>query len=466
MSTGAGASAVREPGRVAYLALLGTTSVGTLSGNVINAPLHRIQQDFGATDSQTVLAVAAFTISMVVFVPLTGWLCDRFGPVRVVLAGLVVMVVAQALAAFSVNLEMLIALRAVQGIACSAYPPGVQRALAALWPSKGQAAMAAWASAIGVGQAIGPPVGGLVSELFGWRSVFVFQAVLCVLFAIAIVAFVPKVEGVNAPIHGLGMMMLMIAMGATVLTITLIGQRADPVTEIVVAIIASAGLAVYAFLATRYPEKLLEPRSLLEKRYIRGTVSAGTTMLVMGVCLVTLPLYLGEHLGLTPGPVGLVVFAMALSMALSGRLTSWLSEKLSTRLVIELGLGVLIIAPLALGWWTGFEAPAVAGLSSTAVQVAGVVLILLVIGVGINAGQSIAAFAISRSAAAQNSMAFGIHNTARFMGLATGYAWAALIYPLGNTVLLYGGAAAVALIALLTTVIGGPAGQVPARANR
>jgi hypothetical protein len=189
-------------------------------------------------------------------------------------------------------------------------------------------------------------------------------------------------------------------------------------------------------------------------------------MLVMGVCLVSLPLYLGEQLGLTPGPVGLVVFAMALSMALSGRLTSWLSEKLSTRLVIELGLGVLIVAPLALGWWTGLEAPAVSGLSSTAVQVAGVVVILLVIGVGINAGQSIAAFAISRSAAAQNSMAFGIHNTARFMGLATGYAWAALIYPLGNPVLLYGGAAAVALIALLTTVIGGPAGQVPARRDR
>ena len=447
-----------EPGRLAYLAMLGTTTVGALSGNVINAPLHRIQQDFGATDSQTVLAVSAFTVSMVIFVPFTGWLCDRFGTVRIVLGGLAIMIVAQALAAFSVNLEMLIVLRVVQGIACSTFPPGVQSALVALWPSKGQAAMAAWASAIGVGQAVGPPVGGVVSEIFGWRAVFILQASLCLLLAVVIVVAVPKVRGRQAPIHGIGMAVLMIAMGASVLLVTLVGQRADPLAEAVVAIIASLGLVVYVVLATRYPETLFEPRSLLEKRYIRGTVSAGSTMFIMGVCLVSLPLYLGERLGLTPGPVGLVVFAMAFAMAVSGRLTSWLSAKLSMRTVIEMGLGVLILAPLVLGWWTSRES------DSARVQVAVVIVLLLLIGAGLNAGQSIAAYAISRSLAAKNSMAFGIHNTSRFMGMATGYAWAALIYPLGAPVLLYAGASVVALVALLTTVIGGPAGQVePAR---
>ena len=145
---------------------------------------------------------------------------------------------------------------------------------------------------------------------------------------------------------------------------------------------------------------------------------------------------------------------MAFAMAVSGRFTAWLSEKLSMRTVIEAGLGVLILAPLVLGWWTSREP------DSAGIQVAVIVVLLLLIGTGLNAGQSIAAYAISRSLAAKNSMAFGLHNTARFMGMATGYAWAALIYPLGGPVLLYAGASVVALVALLTTVIGGPAGRV------
>lgn len=440
-----------EPGGLAYASLLGATTIGALSGNIINAPLHRIQQDFSATDSQIVLAVAAFTISMVIFVPLTGWLSDRYGSVRVIVIGLAIMAVAQLLATFSVSLEMLILMRVIQGAACSAFPPAVQRALAALWPSKGSKAMAAWASAIGVGQAVGPPVGGLISEFVGWRGVFVVQSALCVALLVTIVIAVPKAAGRPAPIHGVGMAVLMIAMGAAVLTVTLIGQRADPVTEIIVGIVASAGLVIYAFLAARHPEKLFAPRSLLEKRYVRGTLVASTTMLIMGVCLVSLPLYLGDSLGLTPGPVGLVVFAMAFAMTISGGLTSWLSDRFSSRMAMELGLVVLVIAPLALGWWTAEQRAGVL------VQALGVVVLLLVMGAAINAGQSVAAFAISRSPAARNSMAFGVHNTARFMGMAVGYAWAALVVPMGVPLLLYGGAAAVALVALLVTVIGGPA---------
>ena len=446
---------MREPGKIAYIALLCTTMVGTLSANVMNAPLHRIQRDFNASDAEIVLAVSAFTIAMVVFVPLTGWLCDRYGAVRVVLISLAAMVIAQLLAAFSVNLEMLILLRLAQGIACSAFPPGIQRSLVALWPSKGQAAMAAWASAIGAGQAIGPPMGGLISELSGWRSVFIFQALVCLILTVTILAVVPKPRGRSVPVHPAGMFMLMVAVGAAALTVTLIGQRASPITEAVAGGTAALSVGVYAFLATKFPQRLFEPRSLLEKRYIRGTVTAGTSMLIMGVCLVSLPLYLGETMGLSPGPVGFIVSAMAAAMLLSGRLTAWFAERLGSRRVVEMGLGVLIAAPLLLGWWTSSE-------SSFATQVTIIVVLLLLIGTGINASQSVAAFAISRSQAARNTMAFGIHNTARFMGMAIGYAWAALIYPMGNSLLLYGGVSAAALFALLVTVIGGPAPQIPA----
>ena len=67
----------RVPGRAAYIALLGTTSAGTVGGTIINAPLDWIKEDFGASDSRVVLSIAAYTVAMAVFVPLAGWLCDR-----------------------------------------------------------------------------------------------------------------------------------------------------------------------------------------------------------------------------------------------------------------------------------------------------------------------------------------------------------------------------------------------------
>lgn len=449
----------REPGGLAYVALLATTTIGTLSGNVINAPLHRIRTEFGASDSQAVLAVASFTIAMVIFVPFTGWLCDRFGTVRILGLGLATMVLAQIVAAFSMNLEMLVAMRVLQGVACSTFPPGVQRALVQLFPSKGAAAMAAWASAIGVGQAVGPPVGGLISDLVGWRGVFVFQAALCTVVALVVLLRVPQVPGTRAPINGLGMTILMLAMGSLSLAVTLVGQRADWRVELTVGVLASVLLATYVFLAARHPERLLEPRSLLERRYVRATMSAGSTMLIMGVCLVSMPLYLGETLHLSPGPVGFVMFAMALAMALSGRLIARLGDRYSLRVVIELGLVVLVAAPLVLGWWTGREVSADPGTGEVVTRVVGIIVILVVIGCALNAAQSTAAYSISRSKAAKNSMAFGIHNTSRFMGMATGYAWAALVYPLDNALLLYGGVSMVGFAALMTVVIGGPLRQ-------
>ena len=444
---------LREPGRIAYSALLTTTAVGTLSGNIMNAPLHRIQQEFNATDAEIVLAVSAFTISLAVFVPLTVWFSDRYGAMRVVIIGLIVMVAAQLLAAFSVNLEMLILMRLIQGVACSTFPPGIQRSIAALWPSKGQAAMAAWAAAIGAGQAIGPPLGGVISELFGWRSVFILQAVVCLALVFIIIGTIPKVHGHKISIHPVGMTLLMVAVAASLATVTLIGQRASPFIEILVGLVAAISIAIYALLAANSPQRLLKPGSLLEKRYIRATLSAGTAMLIMGVCLVSLPLYLGEVLGLSPAPVGLIVFAMALGMVLSGRLTALLAQRKGSRWVIQMGLIILTVSPMILGWWTSGE-------NSVTAQLIVLVVILLVIGTGITASQSVAAFAISRSEAAKNSMAFGIHNSARFMGLAVGYAWAALVYPLGNNILLYGGVSAAAIFTLLAIVIGGPAPMI------
>ena len=116
-----------------------------------------------------VLCVSAFVLTLAVAMPLIGWLGDRFGQKQTLVLSLLLMLVAQAAAALVTNLGQLIVLRGVQGLACAAIPPMVMGLLSGFYPSQRTRVMGAWAAANGIGQAIGPPVGGLISDWVGWR---------------------------------------------------------------------------------------------------------------------------------------------------------------------------------------------------------------------------------------------------------------------------------------------------------
>lgn len=442
----------RAPGWLAYVALLGTTSAGTVGGTIINAPLEWIKLEFGASDSRVVLAVAAYTVAMAVFIPLAGWLCDRLGPIRVLMLGLAVLAAAQLAAVLSVNLEMLIALRALQGMACATFPPGVQRALPALWPHKGAAALAAWASAIGVGQAVGPPIGGVIAQFVGWRGVFGFAGVLSGLLLVAVVLTVPRIPGRKVPIHAPGVLVLMLSIGLFVVAATMVGQRAPWGQDVLVAGAALVSGVAFLVIAARRSEKLVAPRALLERRYTRATAMAASTMFIMGIVLTSLPLWLAQVLELGPGSVGVIVFAMAAAMATSAKLTSAVRRVWGGWVTSIAALVVLMAVPLLLGLWLDVGP----GGSAVVVQALVIVLALLTMGVAINAGQSIAAFSVSLSDTGRNSLAFGMHNTARFVGMALGFSWTALLYPLGSMVLTFTGALVAAGVTLWLVVAGGP----------
>ena len=154
-------------------ALLGATVVGTLSNNIVNVPLRNITDSFGASVSAGVLVVSSFVLVLAAAMALTGWVGDRFGRRRILIAALILMAVAQLGAALAPSLGTLVAVRAVQGLACSAIPPSVMGLLAELYPvGRRSRMMGLWAAANGGAQAVGPPLGGLLADVWGWRSIF------------------------------------------------------------------------------------------------------------------------------------------------------------------------------------------------------------------------------------------------------------------------------------------------------
>ena len=187
------------PGRIAQLTLLSVTVLGTMCNNIINVPLRSIAADLRSTPSAAVLCVSAFVLMLAIALPISDWLGDRVGQKQTLVAALLLMLVTQALAAFAPNLAALMVLRGVQGLACSAIPPIVMGLLRMFYPERGLSVMGSWAAANGVGQAIGPATGGLISDAWGWRMIFVVLGAACLAVLVLTWLFVPAVAHRSGP---------------------------------------------------------------------------------------------------------------------------------------------------------------------------------------------------------------------------------------------------------------------------
>ena len=446
-----------DPGRLAYVVLLASTTLGTLSSTIITAPINAIAVDLGASSREIVFAVSAFTIAMVLFAPLAGWLCERLGARTFLTGSLALMVVAGVGAAMSPNLGVLVAMRALQGIACSAVPPGVQQTLGTFWSTRRTRVMAAWASAIGIGQALGPPLGGLVADLAGWRAVFLTHALLSAVLVTLLALVVPAVPAGRPSMHVTGMLTLVVGVGGLVLGFAWIGQGGPALAALGLGLVGALGLAAHLRLARRSPRALVDPRLLVEVRYLRSTAAAATVMAVLGVVIVATPLHLGRALGLSPSRIGAITVALAASMALFAPVSSRIGDRVTPRRVLQVGLLGLVLGPLLLALVLGAEGPRTA--------VAGTFVLLVLTGCAIGAVQSVAGLGVMRSPAAVHGTALGIHNMMRFSGLAVGYSWVAFAYPLGSLLLVYAGPAVLAGATLGLVLAGPPAPPVPAEAQ-
>jgi MFS family permease len=436
-------------------ALLGATIIGTLSNNILNVPLRDITQSFHASVSAGVLVVSSFVLVLAAAMALTGWVGDRFGRNRTLTAALVLMAVAQVGAAMAPSLAVLVGLRAVQGLACAAIPPSVMGMLADIFPAQRRSRMmGAWAAANGAGQAVGPPLGGLLADLWGWRSIFWVLAPLTVL-VIGFTRALPRVDNPRpAPLHWPGAACLTLGATLVMTAATAIPQRAVPVwVDVLLGATGVVFLALFVVVSRRTERPLANPRLLVEARFARSAIATFTQMFALMTVLVAVPLYITGTLGRSSAVTGMLFFALPVAMAVLAPVVGLVSDRIGPRLIMRWGLAVLVVSCLAVGVFTqqgDRSLPLLCGL-------------LVVVGTGVAMVQTPSATGATRSPAGRQGSALGLFNMMRFGGSAFGAAWVAVLYPRGALFVLFLGAAVLLIVAFVAS-FAGPKLPVPATA--
>ena len=448
----------RRTAAVAAAALLLVTITGTMSNNLINVPLRRVAADFDEPIAYAVLCVSAFTLMLAISLPLTGWLGDRFGRKRILVAALALMCMAQVAAALAPSLPFLIVMRALQGLGCSAIPPLVMGILMIAYPDSRGRLMGAWAAANGVGQAIGPPVGGVLADAFGWRSVFALVAALSFLALTVIQATVPPIEPREAPFHVAGAVLLTSGAGFLLLGATLLSQPSVPLwLDGVLAVVGLVLLAGFLKVSHGNPRALIPLRLAAEVRFFRSCFAAFAQMFLLGSSLVAIPLVLTGPMGLSYSTAGALFFVLPVVMAVTAPLVGRLAERGSPRTVLRAGLTLMVVS-------AGLTALVVA---SETPPVAAVVGCLVLVGGAMAMVQTPAATGATRSPAGAHGAALGLFNLTRFAGMTAGAAWVGLLTPLDAQPVMFAGAALIAAIGLAISFVGAsPRAEVPAPARR
>jgi len=259
----------------AYLGLF----VGLVDANAINLALPAVRDDLGGGISGAQWTIDAYNITFAAVLLSAGSLGDRFGRRRLLRIGLTVFVVASLACAAAPSLPLLLSARAIQGVgAALMLPQGLAITAAAFpGPTERARATAAWAMAAAMSTAIGPILGGVLTDTVGWRYIFWLNVPVALLALLMTRLYLPESRDNQAPRVDIGGQVLAVV-GLATLTIVLVEGRTLPTAWLVVlAVVAVAGLAAFVVSQQRAAAPML-PLDLFRSRPLTAALVATFTM--------------------------------------------------------------------------------------------------------------------------------------------------------------------------------------------
>jgi EmrB/QacA subfamily drug resistance transporter len=401
-----------------------TVSVATfmllLDITVVNTALPAIQRDLHASFTDLQWVIDAYTLSLAALVLTAGSLADRLGRRRLFGIGLAIFSLASLLAGLATSATVLNLDRALQGVG-GAIMFAVSLALIAQEFGAGReraTAMATYGATIGIAVAIGPLVGGALTDGLGWQSVFLLNVPIGVAAIVVTFTRLRETRDPNATrIDWPGLATFSSALFLLVLAL-LRGNQEGWGCGLIVGLFAGAAVLLGAFVAIerRVSEPML-PLELFRRPAFTGVqLAAFAVSGSMFALFLYLTLYLQNYLGYTPFEAGLRYLPITIASFFAAPIAGALLSRVNARFILAGGLAMTGIGLLLMG---GLDA----GSTWTAL-LAG--FIVAGLGVGL-LNPAIADVALSVVPKERSGMASGINDTFRQVGIAVGIAaWGAL----------------------------------------
>ncbi|GAA0471009.1 MFS transporter [Parasphingorhabdus litoris] len=329
------------------VATIAGSSLAFVMGSIVNVALPSMQAEF-ATDAQGAQwIINSYLLPVGALILLGGALGDKYGRKLMFQTGLILFTLATLACAFAPNLDLLLAMRAIQGIGAALLAPNSLAIISTSFSeSERGKAIGTWAGMGAFAGAIAPVIGGWAIDLANWRWAF------AIIIPLAIIALVIGQRAITEnrdretdgyPLDWTGAVLVTIGLGLLVWTLTVLPDGTTPDG----AKWLSGGLAISAIILFLLVEKRKNDKAMVPLHLFNTASFAGISMLTLflyaalGGLLVLLPFMLINAGGYTATETGFAILPFPLTMALLSRYAGGLSDRFGVRTILTIGPAIV-----------------------------------------------------------------------------------------------------------------------------
>jgi EmrB/QacA subfamily drug resistance transporter len=297
-----------------------------MDSTVISTALPAIAADLSVGPITLKLALTAYMVALAIFIPVSGWMADRYGAKNVFRTAIVIFVIGSILCAMAESLTQFVLFRFLQGAGGAMMTP-VGRLVLLRTTERSQlvAAMAYLTIPALVGPMAGPPLGGFITTYFSWHWIFLINVPIGVIGIWLATVHLPHIETPKPPpmdVHGF--LLVAIAASGVVFGLSVISLPAlPPVTGYASVLAGLFALVLYLRHARGHAAPILDLRLFANPGFRAAVLGGSIFRISVGAVPFLTPLMLQVGFGLTPFQSGMITFAGAIG-AIS---TKFLAQK-------------------------------------------------------------------------------------------------------------------------------------------
>jgi EmrB/QacA subfamily drug resistance transporter len=286
-----------------------------LDSTVISTALPAISIDLHEDPIALKLALTSYLLTLAVFIPISGWMADRFGARTVFRVAIIIFTAGSALCGSATSLLDFVVYRIIQGVGGAMMTPVGRLVIVRLVPKHELVSALAWLVVPALlGPLIGPPLGGFITTYFSWRWIFWINIPIGIIGILLATRFIENIREQNVPpLDVRGFVLSGVGLAGLAFGFTTIGQHfMPPSISLALMAVGAASLFAYVLHARSVPFPLLDLK-LLSIPTFRASVAGGSLFRIgIGALPFLLPLLFQIGFGMSALRSGLLTFAGAI----------------------------------------------------------------------------------------------------------------------------------------------------------
>lgn len=330
------------------LTLVFSTLMELLDVTVVNVAMPHMMGNLGASFDDIGWVITAYSVAIIMVLPISGWLGQRLGRKNYYLASIIMFTLASFFCGHAQSMDELVLFRFVQGLAGGGMSPTAQAILIETWPTEDLGmAMAMFGMGAVLGPLIGPVLGGYITDHFSWRWCFYINipmAVIAIFFITTFIKETPRERG--KPVDWWGLFLLAVSVASMQIVLER-GEKEDWFSSgyiLVLSITAIIGWIIFIWRELTTDHPVVNLRILRHRSFSLGIFTTLLFGLGMFGSVFVYPLMFQNLLGFTAEQTGLVTIPSAIVTIMMMPLIGTLMKKrMPAQILGCLGIMIFIV---------------------------------------------------------------------------------------------------------------------------